>query len=180
MTAIRRCGPNPAAELPAVSGPPPVAGGYQGQIVALLTQHGKEQVIAPVLEPALGCRIECVSGYDTDLLGTFTRDIRRAGTQLDAARRKARVGMQLAGRPLGLASEGSFGPDPMLGVFPWNVGLLVWIDDVHGLEAVGRAQGKANFAHLLARMPVLRLPLGSGSGGLSARSLGRCVVCPKD
>lgn len=147
---MNRCNPHPAAEIPAVSGPEPAFGGYKAQTVALLTQHGKEQVISPVLELSLGCRIELVSGYDTDLLGTFTRDIPRLGTQLEAARRKARVGMQLAGRPLGLASEGSFGPDPMLGVFPWNVELLIWIDDVHGLEVVGRAQGKANFAHMRA------------------------------
>ena len=148
---MRRCDPNPSAGIPALSGTAPGSGGYyQGHAVALLTQHGKEQVIAPVLELALGCRVERVSGYDTDRLGTFTREIPRPGTQLEAARSKARVGMQLAGRPLGLASEGSFGPDPMMGVFPWNVELVIWIDDVHGLEVVGRAQGKANFAHVLA------------------------------
>jgi len=123
---------------------------YSDRRVALLTQHGKEQVIGPVLDAALGCRIERVSGYDTDLLGTFTRDIPRAGTQIEAARKKARLGMALAGWPLGLASEGAFGPDPMVGMFPWNVEFLLWIDDLHGLEVVGRAHGKANFAHSLA------------------------------
>jgi len=124
---------------------------YRSQSVALLTQHGKEQVIGPVLEAALGCRVQHITGYDTDQLGTFTRDIPRAGTQIEAARRKARIGMELSGLRLGLASEGSFGPDPMMGVFPWNVEFLVWIDDLHGLEVVGVAQGKANFAHRLAR-----------------------------
>ena len=123
---------------------------YCGRSVALLTQHGKERVIAAVLGPALGCRVERVAGYDTDLLGTFTRDIPRAGTQLDAARHKARIGMELSGLPLGLASEGAFGPDPMLGMFPWNVELLIWIDDELDLEIVGVAQGKTNFAHVLA------------------------------
>ena len=66
---------------------------YAGQTVALLTQHGKAQAIAPVLEPALGCRVVTVEGYDTDQLGTFTREIPRLGTQLEAARRKARIGM---------------------------------------------------------------------------------------
>lgn len=122
---------------------------YTGQRVALLTQHGKERVIAPVLEPALGCRVERVAGYDTDLLGTFTRDIPRAGTQIEAARRKARIGMELSGLPLGLASEGSFGPDPFTGMFPWNVECLIWIDDKPGIEVVGIAQGKTNFAHVL-------------------------------
>jgi hypothetical protein len=43
---------------------------YRGQRVALLTQHGKEKILAPVLELALGCRVELVTGYDTDLLGS--------------------------------------------------------------------------------------------------------------
>ena len=122
---------------------------YAGQRIALLTQHGKERVIAPVLELALGCRVERVAGYDTDQLGTFTRDVPRAGTQIEAARKKARIGMELAGLPLGLASEGSFGPDPCTGMFPWNVELLVWIDDERELEVVGVAQGKTTFSHLL-------------------------------
>ena len=35
--------------------------------------------------------------------------------------------MQLSGLPFGLASEGSFGPDPMVGMFPWNVELLIFL-----------------------------------------------------
>lgn len=124
---------------------------YQGKSIALLTQHGKERVIAPVLEPALGCTIRHVTGFDTDQLGTFTREIDRPGTQLDAARRKARVGMQLSGLDYGLASEGSFGVDPFAGMFPWNVEMLVFIDDQQELEIVGIAQGYAHCAHLLTQ-----------------------------
>lgn len=122
---------------------------YQGKTIALLTQHGKESVIAPVLEPALGCRIERVTGFDTDQLGTFTRDVPREGTQLEAARRKARIGMELSGHPIGLASEGSFGPDPHTGMFSWNVEMLVLIDDILNIEVVGVAQGSARSGHLL-------------------------------
>lgn len=122
---------------------------YAGQPVALLTQHGKEAVIAPALEPPLGCRVQHVSGFDTDTLGTFTGDIPRAGSQLDAARRKARQGMALAGLPLGIASEGSFGPDPYTGLFEWDTEILVWIDDTRQLEVVGMAQGPARSGHLL-------------------------------
>ena len=123
---------------------------YAGERVALLTQHGKERVIAPVLEQALGCRVERVAGYDTDLLGTFTRDIPRAGTQVEAARRKARIGMALSGLPLGLASEGAFGADPFAGMLPWNVEILILVDDRAGVEVLGVAQGSANSSHLLA------------------------------
>ena len=128
----------------------PVQGSaYRGRQVALLTQHGKERVIAPVLDVALGCRVGRVAGYDTDLLGTFTREVPRPGTQLQAARKKARIGMDLAGLPLGLASEGSFGPDPYAGLFSWNVEMIVWIDDTLDIEVVGVASGKTNFSHLL-------------------------------
>ena len=123
---------------------------YSGQKIALLTQHGKEKVIAPVLEPGLGCAIEHVTGFDTDQLGTFTRDIARPGSQIDAARRKARIGMELSGLTLGMASEGSFGPDPFTGTFAWNIELVVLIDDRLGIEVAGMAQGVARSAHVLA------------------------------
>lgn len=122
--------------------------GHAPRRVALLTQHGKERVLAPVLEPGWGRAIELVTGFDTDLLGTFTGETPRPGSQLDAARRKARKGMELSGLPIGLASEGSFGPDPFTGFFPWNVELLVWIDDTLGIEVVGMAQGADSGGHL--------------------------------
>lgn len=119
---------------------------YAGRRVALLTQHGKEALLAPVLDAALGCRVERVDGFDTDRLGTFTREIPREGTRLEACRCKARIGMDLAGAAVGLASEGVFGTDPMFGMLPWNAEVLVWIDDALGIEVVGRAQGKACWA----------------------------------
>jgi hypothetical protein len=124
--------------------------GYTGRKIALLTQHGKERVIAPVLEPGRHCLIEHVTGFDTDQLGTFTRETPRIGTQLDAARRKARKGMELTGLSLGLASEGSFGVDPFTGMFPWNIELLVWVDDESGIEVTGMAQGVARSGHILS------------------------------
>jgi hypothetical protein len=123
---------------------------YAGQKIAFLTQHGKEQVVAPILAPALGCTIEHVTGFDTDQLGTFTRETPRPGSQLDAARRKARVGMELSGLPLGMASEGSFGLDPFAGMFPWNIELMVLLDDRLGIEVVGMAQGAGRCSQLQA------------------------------
>ncbi|AOV17016.1 hypothetical protein BJI67_08050 [Acidihalobacter aeolianus] len=123
---------------------------YVGERVALLTQHGKEQVIAPVLAGAIGCKVERVAGYDTDLLGTFTRDIPRAGIQIEAARKKARIGMQISEATLGLASEGSFGTDPFAGILPWNVEFLIFIDALREIEVVGVAEGQANSAHCMA------------------------------
>lgn len=127
----------------------PSASGYRNQRVALLTQHGKESVIAPVLAELLGCRVEKVDGFDTDLLGTFTRDIAREGSQLDAARKKARIGMELSGLAIGIASEGAFGPDPLAFMLPGNRELLIWIDDRLGIEVVATSFGKTNLSHCL-------------------------------
>lgn len=120
---------------------------YYGQQVALLTQHGKQTPLSEVLGHCLGCRIEHVDRFDTDSLGTFTRDIARAGSQLEAARRKAQIGMELSGLSLGLASEGAFGPDPVSFMLPHNLELLVWIDAGLGIEVVATASGATNFAH---------------------------------
>lgn len=120
---------------------------YVGQSVALLTQHGKEATLADVLGQGLGCRIQHVSHYDTDQFGTFTRDIARFGSQLDAARAKARMGMRLSGLPIGLASEGAFGPDPVSFLLPQNLELLLWMDERLGIEVVATASGNTNFSH---------------------------------
>lgn len=120
---------------------------YRGRQVAFLTQHGKDCLVAPIMAPALGCDIARVEGYDTDLLGTFSRDIPRSGSQLDTARRKARIGMSLVGSNLGIASEGSFMAHPFAGWMPWNVEILIWLDDDLGIEVTGMAQGPAKSAH---------------------------------
>lgn len=89
---------------------------YQGCKVAFLTKHGKQNIVRKPLELALGCEIVHTDRFDTDHLGTFTRDIARAGSQLDAARKKAQLGMELTHASVGLASEGAFGPDPYAGM----------------------------------------------------------------
>ena len=116
---------------------------WQGCNVAFLTQHGKQHLVGPPIEAALGCRILHTEGYDTDKLGTFTHELARPGSQMDAAREKARIGMALTGSSIGIASEGSFGPDPVGGFVPWNTEVLLWIDQKQDLEITGWAHGPA-------------------------------------
>lgn len=122
---------------------------YRGQRLALLTQHGKERVIAPALESALGCTVERALGFDTDTLGTFTREVPRAGSQLEAARRKAELAIELSGADVGLGSEGSVDRHPLLGFVDRNVELIVLVDRTRGIEVVGFADGPAPYAHVL-------------------------------
>jgi hypothetical protein len=119
---------------------------YAGLKASLLTQHGKESVICPQLFDSNGLEVVHVSSYDTDNLGTFTRDIPRYGSQIDAARKKARVGMELSGLLLGIASEGAFDNDPYTGMFSWNYELVILIDDIRKIEIVGFFGGLAQSA----------------------------------
>ena len=116
---------------------------YRGERVALLTRHGKQHVLRPVIEPALGCRIEHTDAFDTDRLGAFTREIARAGTQIEAATRKARLALSITGARVAVASEGSFGAGPYGALVPWNVECVLWLDERRALQVIGWAQGPA-------------------------------------
>ncbi len=110
---------------------------FAGRTLVLGTKHKKEKVIAPILERELGVRVIVPDNFDTDQFGAFTREIARAGDQLEAARRKAVAAMDLLGADLGLSSEGSFGPHPDIPFITSNFELVLLIDRKHGLEIRG-------------------------------------------
>ncbi len=114
----------------------PEPGPYAGASFALLTRHEKQRVIEPLLCARFGGRVVVVDDFDTDTLGTFTRDRPRPGSQLEAARMKARIGMELSGCVRGLASEGSFSS---FGFGSWNLELVLLVDAGRGIEIVGCA-----------------------------------------
>lgn len=125
--------------------------------LAFVTRHGKERLLAPVLEPATGCRILHVDSVDTDALGTFTREISRPGSQRDAARKKAQLGIELTGSRFALASEGAFVQDPWSGILPWNIEMVLLLDAKTGQEISGLAQGPATcFQHVVRDWPSLQ------------------------
>ncbi len=116
---------------------------YEGVRVGFLTRHGKEALVQGPLQTELGCTLVHTEAFDTDSLGTFSREIARPGSATEAGRKKAMIAMDLTGAAVGLGSEGSFIPDPYTGMLSWNVELLVWVDQQRRLEVVGIAQGPA-------------------------------------
>lgn len=110
---------------------------FADRVAVLATMHRKEEVIAPLLEQELGLQVIVPSGFDTDRFGTFSREVKRAGNQLEAARAKAKQAMQITGAPVALASEGAFGPHPAMPYLPCNRELVLLIDQQHDLEIVG-------------------------------------------
>ena len=112
---------------------PPLAPSLYGQRTAVLaTKHAKERALGWPLSRGLGLSLLVPAGIDTDTLGTFTGEIPREGTPAEVVRRKARLGMAAAHVPIGLASEGSFGPHPLMHFLPSDFEVLVFVDDEEG------------------------------------------------
>ncbi len=111
---------------------------FQDRSLVIATQHGKEAVIAPALENALGVRCFVPEQLDTDILGTFTGEVERKDDPIATLRSKCRLAMAQTGCDLAVASEGSFGPHPTL-FFPLSGDELVMLlDEKAGLEIIGR------------------------------------------
>lgn len=98
----------------------------------LATRHDKLPLIAPAMADVLGLRVRAVD-VDTDSLGTFAGEVERAGSMWDTAIAKARLGMVHTGVPIGLASEGSIGLDPVLPFAIGDTELVVLVDDRLGI-----------------------------------------------
>jgi hypothetical protein len=112
---------------------------FTDRIAVLGTMHGKEQAIAPRLETSLGLQVIVPQDFDSDRFGTFTRNIKRMGTQIEAARAKALQAIELTGHDIGLASEGSFYPYPNFPIITCNREIVLWVDKKHNLEMIGQA-----------------------------------------
>ncbi|MGV0026948.1 DUF6671 family protein [Phormidesmis priestleyi] len=112
---------------------------FVGRMAVLATMHHKERAIAPILEPGLGIQIVVPQTFDTDVFGTFTREVKRVGDQREAARQKAIAAMERLGMDLAIASEGSFAPHPALPILPCDRELVMLIDRANDLEIVGEA-----------------------------------------
>lgn len=122
---------------------------YDGQRAALATCHGKDAAIAAPFAMRAGLRIEVPPGLDTDRLGTFTGEVPRPGTMRETARLKAAMGMERLGLPLGIASEGSFGPHPDIPFLAAGFEVLLFVDRTRGIEVAEEQVSEAtNYAAL--------------------------------
>jgi hypothetical protein len=120
---------------------------FEDRVGILATKHQKERVIAPILATELGVNVVVPPDFDTDRFGTFTRDIARMGTQLEAARLKAREALELTGETLAIASEGAFFPHSAFPYISCDLEIVLFLDTVHQLEIIGQELStETNFA----------------------------------
>jgi len=111
-----------------------ITGQYTGAVVAFATMHGKERLAREPFRDILGAEVVAVADLDTDQFGAFSGEIARTLSPRAAASAKARLGIQLAGTPYGLASEGSFNAG--LGFVVEHHEVLLFVDESLGLELV--------------------------------------------
>ncbi len=110
---------------------------FKNRKLVIATMHHKEKVISPIVESGLGALCFVPKDFDTDKFGTFTREIKRDGDMLKAARAKLNTAMEMSGCDLGVASEGSFGVHPSMPFIQSNLELTLLIDKKNNLEIKG-------------------------------------------
>jgi hypothetical protein len=131
------------------------------QRVALITKHQKARWIAPYLAP-LGYQVYESSLFDTDTLGTFSGEVERTLSPMDAALTKAKTACELTDTDWGLGSEGSFGGGPAPGMINWNDELLCLYQASTGITIYAHAAGPTSVQELTldGRVPLKQKLLG--------------------
>lgn len=138
---------------------------FANRAAVIATMHHKEQVIAPLVESALGVKTIVPSHFNTDSFGTFTRETERPADQLTTARLKAEAALKLTGETLAIASEGSFGPHPQIPFVACNRELVVLYDKEHQLEVVGEILStQTNYQSQIVQSPQAALTFAQSAG----------------
>ena len=120
---------------------------FEGREIRIATMHGKEKVIGPALEKAYRMKYS-VAALDTDLLGTFSGEVERVLTPLEAAREKCRLALEKHDEEIAIASEGSFGSHPTLYFMPTDEEILLLVDRKNDLEiAVKHTSLQTNYGY---------------------------------
>lgn len=119
---------------------------FNGRKIVIATKHHKEKVIGPALQEAFGMEYIVSEKLDTDLLGTFTGEVERVLTPVEAARQKCILALAECDADFAIGSEGSFGPHPTLYFLPADEEILLLLDRKRELELVVKhASLKTNY-----------------------------------
>lgn len=113
---------------------------FKNKRVVIATMHKKENIIRPLLKKMLGVDAYVPEHFNTDVFGTFTREVKRTGDQLEAAKAKARAALKITGADIAIASEGSFSAHPLFPQVTSNLEVVVLLDPKNAIEIVGHAQ----------------------------------------
>ncbi|MBD2446577.1 hypothetical protein H6G76_05250 [Nostoc sp. FACHB-152] len=121
---------------------------FSDRVGVIATMHQKEKVIAPLLENELNIKTIVPANFNTDAFGTFTREVKRPGNQMEAAKLKAEAALKITGETLAIASEGSFVPHPLVPYIYSNREIVIFLDKENKIEIIGEEFSiETNFNH---------------------------------
>ena len=104
---------------------------FEGRRLVIATKHGKEVVLAPILERELGVLCFTLPQFDSDIFGTFSGEVERLDDAVLTARLKCEKAMEMAQCDLAIASEGSFGSHPSFYFLPADDEVVLLLDKKH-------------------------------------------------
>lgn len=111
---------------------------YINSTVALLTKHGKENIIAPILSESFNVQLIHTDKFDTDSLGSFDHKILRTLSPIECALRKAYLSCELTACQQGIGSEGSINSQFGIGVVDEE--FIAFVDTKRNLEIIAHAK----------------------------------------
>jgi hypothetical protein len=108
---------------------------FHGSQLIFATNHGKAEAASEPFARILNATITPLS-IDSDTLGTFTGEIERPGSMLDALRGKVLLARELTNERWVLVSEGSFSSSDGFGLIVHGIEMLMLHDALTGAEIV--------------------------------------------
>ncbi|MEN9846739.1 MAG: hypothetical protein RIS36_1886 [Pseudomonadota bacterium] len=117
------------------TGAPSERHSFQGAQFVFATQHEKTEAAREPFARVLGATVNPLS-IASDTLGTFTGEIERPGSMLDALRGKIRLARKLTTERWVLVSEGSFSSADGFGLVVHGIEMLMLHDGITGTEII--------------------------------------------
>ena len=108
---------------------------FHGSHIIFATNHGKAEAAREPFREFLSAHVDELT-INTDSLGTFSGEVERAGSMLDALRGKIRMAIARTSAPLILASEGSFSSASPFGLLFHGIEMLMLFDARAGVEII--------------------------------------------
>lgn len=123
---------------------------WTDKTAVVCTMHGKETVIESALH-SLG--LNWVStNLNTDQFGTFSGEVERVNSPLETARMKCQLAFDNTNATIAIASEGSFGPHPMIPFLPINEEIILFSDREQNIEvSISSISTETNFSSKYCR-----------------------------
>jgi hypothetical protein len=120
---------------------------FEGRNLVIATKHQKESVIAPLFVSAFEVKPLLPENFDTDQFGTFSGEVERSASAYETVRMKIKRALDLTGETLAIASEGSFGPHPQIGLIPAGEEIVMLMDTVNDFEiSASKISTSTNYA----------------------------------